>query len=262
MANVAGWPPVDYFIAFWYLQRNALRAAIMRHHRFLGDFDLSQHDIEITDLRIIHQIANVLRMRVGDEVILVAQSHGQEARVRITGITKTSLICLRESDPCVVPEPVRTVTLFMSILKKENYEFVVEKATEIGVRTIVPIITRRTVKFAVKKDRLQKIACEAAEQSGRGSIPDIKSPITFEDALAIKSEHAANFFFDIGGEPYSRDASTRSPHVFIGPEGGWDDKERDLARRAGLIRVELGRQILRAETAAIVASYLAVQGLL
>jgi 16S rRNA (uracil1498-N3)-methyltransferase len=139
-------------------------------------------------------------------------------------------------------------------LKRENFEWLVQKATECGIHYIVPILTRRTVKQGLKLERLREIAREAAEQSGRGRVPGIGEPMPFAEALDAATKAGATYFFDVGGKRYTGSGERAS--LFIGPEGGWDPEERALAIESRAMIADLGPRVLRAETAATIASFL------
>ena len=143
------------------------------------------------------------------------------------------------------------------VLKKENFEWAVQKAVEVGVKEITPIITARTVKLGLNKDRLKKIIKEAAEQSGRGILPKLNEAIIFDEAIKSAKENDLNLFFNIGGKNVQHSMSNISKiGIFIGPEGGWDEEEIKKAQSSnGFTIVGLGKTILRAETAAVIASY-------
>jgi len=131
------------------------------------------------------------------------------------------------------------------------------------VKEIVPLLTERTIKTGLRIDRLDRIAREAAEQSGRGMIPVIHEPMSFEAALTAKPAERTDVFLHTGPAvlPWAtavREATAIGCH--IGPEGGWTEKEANLAMQHGVILGSLGPLILRGETAAIIASYLAVRG--
>jgi 16S rRNA (uracil1498-N3)-methyltransferase len=151
-------------------------------------------------------------------------------------------------------EPARSVTLCCSILKRENFELVVQKATELGVSRIIPIIAERTVKTGLKMERLKAIAKEATEQSGRGVVPDISEPMSLTDALALPGH---KLFFHTGTQAHPA-LSSDPALLFIGPEGGWSDRDVAAAVSAGCQVCSLGKRTLRGETAAIVACYQAV----
>jgi len=225
--------------------------------RFFGDFDLSLEKIRLTHKERINQLRNVLRLKPGNSVILV-DGGGKEAVAKITDLQKNfvefQIIQIKENDL----EPQRQVILYASILKRNNFEWVVQKTTEVGVVKIVPLITERTVKLNLRLARLQKIAEEAAEQSGRAKVPEIQSPVEFREALL--ASRGTNLFFDASGKPFSKTIKLlpTSVSVWIGPEGGWSDVEKKLARQAGFSFVNLSKLSFRAETAAVIAVYLAI----
>jgi len=208
----------------------------------------------------LHQIKNVLRLGTGEEIILV-NGQSQEAIVKIITYGKdfvsAEIQTVRENKN----EPERRVILYCSILKRENFELVVQKATEVGVSAIVPVICEHTIKTGLKKERLVKIIKEAVEQSGRGMVPDLSEPISFEQAVKEAQQNDENFFFD-PSTSFRVDfdfKKKKTVGLFIGPEGGWGNFEIDLVRQRGFKMVSLGKLTLRGETAAIVASYLACQ---
>ncbi len=255
----------------------------MRRHRFIGHFDLTQPALAINDSEFYNQIKNVLRLAPGEELIL-ADGNENEAHAIIStiepGVITVKLNRLQHN----TNEPTRSVTLYCAILKRENFEWVVQKATEVGVKTIVPITTKRTIKLGLRPDRLEKISKEAAEQSGRGVVPQLHATLTFDQAIAHAQSNAQNYFLDVNGIPSSvianpfdgirvnsakqsqdpdcRVATTprndNSVGIFIGPEGGWDPAEIEIARLKNFIITSLGPLTLRAETAATIAAYLAV----
>lgn len=236
----------------------------MKLHRFIGDFDFTHNPVRITDAELLHQMRDVLRLREGEEVIIgdgemnealgtVKKLAKDFAEVEITGTSENE------------NEPETKVTLYCAILKRENFELVVQKATEVGVSEIVPIITERTVKLGLKEDRLEKIIREAAEQSERGIVPKLHEPTKFEDALADAEKNDANWLFDFDGQPISectlQENLPKKLGIFIGPEGGWEQDEINTAQEYDtgmnkLAVVSLGKLTLRAETAAIIAVYI------
>jgi len=164
----------------------------MRLHRFILDLDLADDRLVISDFETINQIRNVLRLEVGDRFV-VCDGKGKEATVQIftgplgpserdapKGAGNILVDVLDRRD--VASESSARVTLYCAVLKRENFELVVQKVTECGIAAIVPIISTRTVKLGVKLERLEKIAREASEQSGRGVIPEILGPIPLKDA--------------------------------------------------------------------------------
>ncbi len=239
----------------------------MKIHRFIGDFNLADARIKIIDSESIHQIKNVLRLKVGDRIIL-GDGKAKEVLAQILNFQKN----LIEAEPIEcrlnTNEPKKETILYCSILKKENFETVVQKATEAGVREIVPLVVARTVKLNINEERLLKIIKEAAEQSGRGVLPILNKTLAFEEALEHSKQNCLNLFFDKSGQ-----SLTESHHyellpldkkfdlcrhigIFIGPEGGWHEDELKIAREKNFMIVSLGKTTLRAETAAIVGSYI------
>lgn len=232
----------------------------MKLHRFIGEFNLDKKTLKLTNLDIINQIRNVLRLNVGDRFVL-CDNHLQEAVVKITDLNKEEInaeVIKKEKNG---REPKHRVSLYCSILKRENFELVAQKATEVGVVEIIPVISERTVKLGLKQDRLKKIIKEAAEQSGRGMVPKLRGSLNYEDALkdAVQNtEKAVIFDADGTGIKNISFAERNNTAIFIGPEGGWSDKELETAKNAGLQVASLGKFTLRAETAAAVASFLTV----
>src|SRR3989344_3133253 len=224
----------------------------MKIHRFIVDKDLYLGNFTVSDKEIVNQITKVLRLKQGD-FILLSDGKKEEAKAQITKILKGGLeveildVFVNKNEPSV------NVILYCAMLKKENFELVVQKATEVGVKEIVPVITKRTVKTGFKKDRLEKIIKEACKQSGRGMIPKLHDPVGFEDA--VKNAGDQNLFFDSSGAKLqTTHYKLQTINVWIGPEGGWDESELNLAKESGFKITSLGNLILRAETAAIISS--------
>ncbi|MGB9763273.1 MAG: RsmE family RNA methyltransferase [Minisyncoccia bacterium] len=231
----------------------------MRLYRFLVQDTFNSHYLRIIDEKIIKQWLKVLRLKEGDEVILI-NGQNQEALVKLINIShdfiEGEIIEVRKNQN----EPKIETYLYCSILKKENFELVVQKATEVGVKEIIPLITSRTIKLNLNQKRLEKIVQEAAEQAGRGIVPLINNPVNFENAIQFARNNDLNILFDPEGTKFTKNIikNKNKIGVFIGPEGGWDDKEIDLAQRNNFKIISLGKLILRAETAAIIAPYLII----
>ncbi len=231
----------------------------MKTHRFFADFQLDKKQIRLTDKELLNQFKNVLRLKTGDKIML-ADGRLNEAEAQIKSISKDFVeieiikISKNENEPAV------HVILHVSILKKENFEWVVQKATEIGIKEIAPIVSKRTVKLSLRQDRLEKIIKEAAEQSGRGIVPVLREPLGFKKALEYAKQNDDNLFFDSSGviihDSKFMIHDSRRIGAWIGPEGGWDEEELRLAKENGFKIVSLGKLTLRAETAAVIASYL------
>ncbi|MEK7505174.1 MAG: RsmE family RNA methyltransferase [Patescibacteria group bacterium] len=227
----------------------------MKTHRFIGNFDFKNKEIELTDRELINQLKNVLRLEVGAE-ILIGNGKGEEARVKIKSTEREKVnLEIIEVRP-IASEPTRKVKLFCAILKKENFELAVQKATEIGVSEITPVITERTVKTGLNYERLNKIIKEAAEQAGRGILPKLNETLNFEKAL--QTEAGPKILFHPSGE-HLAPVVDEQISVFIGPEGGFTENEVELAKQNSAQIATFGPLIFRAETAAIIASYLAAR---
>ena len=229
----------------------------MRLHRFIGHFDLNQKQIVVNSEDFVNQARNVLRLKVGDKLIL-CDGNLKEAVAEIVNLNK-EFAELKIVETCKNEnESEKNVALYCSVLKKENFEITVQKAVEVGVKEIVPIITDRTVKLGLNKERLNKIIKEAAEQSGRGILPNLNEAIDFDKAIIeAKNKNEVNLFFQIGYPPLGHSMSKfKKIGVFVGPEGGWTEEEMKIAQSNGFTLVGLGKTILRAETAAMISSYL------
>ena len=217
--------------------------------------DLSQESVVITETDLISQWKNVLRLGVADAVILT-DGAGMEAEGVIESLDKKRAVVNITSRTEISREPKRSVTLYAALIRRENFELIVQKATEVGVTKIVPLLTSRTVKTGYNGERLVKIAKEACEQSGRTRMPEITEPLRFEDAVS-EAKHGQSFIFHVSQTPASNGLGSGDANLFIGPEGGFTDEEISFAEKAGLKTRSLGTLTLRAETAAIVASYIA-----
>jgi len=236
----------------------------MRLHRFFVEERLGGESIRISDEKLLHQMRDVFRLKTDDEVIFFDQPTGEvggagiDYRYVITMISKKEGVFEKRGvEKNYIPE--KKVTLLMSVIKKENFELVVEKATELGVTEIVPIVTERTLVKNLNIERLRKIMIEASEQCGRGDIPTLGESLDLKAALENYPDIIA---FDITGgkfENINQKSETSSLRTFsssallIGPEGGWSEKELALLTEKSITLAKLGDTTLRAETAAIVA---------
>jgi len=223
----------------------------------LVDFGFGSGNIKVSDREIYHQIKDVLRLKIGEKIILF-DNDLNEAVAEIIGINKDDIECeiveIKKNDR----EPKKEIILYCSSLKGGHFEIVAEKATEVGVKKIVPIICERTIKTGVKKERLEKIIKEAAEQSCRGVIPVLEDVVDFKKAAEKAGENDSNLLFDLSGEKISDlDKKSQKIGIWIGPEGGWSENEIKIAKQEKFRIISLSSLTFRAETAAIIASYLA-----
>lgn len=202
------------------------------------------------------QIRSVLRLRPDDQ-ILVLDNSSMEYSVRLRSPTE-GVIEERHRNEA---EPSLQLTLYQGLLKGPKFELVLQKGTEIGITRFVPVTTERSVAGEPgesKQRRYEAIVREAAEQSGRGKLPDLSPALSLREAL--DAAEARLIVPWEGEEQASLTGLEFQPNdcvsLFIGPEGGFSDAEIVAARNAGAEIVTLGRRILRAETAALVAATL------
>ena len=237
----------------------------------------------------VNHIKNVLRLRPGDEISVRTGQDEREYRYGIEEFTDSEVICrlrfVKESD---VELPVK-VLLFQGLPKSDKMDLIVQKAVELGVTEIIPVQMRRSVvklegaKIAKRTQRWQAIAEGAAKQSRRAVVPLVREPMTMEEAVRFASQNT-----DVRLLPYElqeEDGSTReimesirsgipglsgtsdthsgvseapdtrsvnAVSIFIGPEGGFEPEEVELAKAAGILPISLGKRILRTETSALV----------
>ncbi len=207
-------------------------------------------------------ISRSLRMRVGEEIVL-CDAEGSDMECRIVKITDSEVTCevlrCKESEA----EPKVEVVLYQCLPKGDKLESVVRKATELGVSKVVPVLSARCVSrpdkkaFAKRAERLRKIALEAAMQSGRGKIPEISEMVEFKACVKEAAESdLAIIMYEKSGESFSKvlsGFSGRRISVIVGSEGGFEESEAEYAAENGVQTVNLGKRILRTETAPICA---------
>jgi 16S rRNA (uracil1498-N3)-methyltransferase len=229
----------------------------MKFHRFITSFDLDENKITITEKELVHQITKVLRLNIGEQIILCDQS-GNEVLAEIVAVEKNVECRVLEKRKNKV-ESACYVTLYCSILKKDNFDLIVQKTTEVGVKEIIPIICGRTIKKEVNLDRLNKIAKEASEQSGRTFVPIISAPLKLKDAIARAKENDVNIVFQMVEKDFCCGLlrNKKKIGIFVGTEGGWTENEIVLMKENNFLALSLGPTVLRGETAAIIGTYLA-----
>lgn len=227
---------------------------------FAAPENFSEKEIRLSEDESRH-LRDVLRLRSG-EIVAVFDGLGNEFLCRIEKMERKAVsLSILEKAAAPSPESDLNLTLALALLKGEKFDLVVQKATELGVKKIVPLETLRAdVKLKDEKDvakkleRWQRIALEAAKQSGRAVVPMIEKPIRFEDFVETCSGERM-FFAERGGERLNQmsNANFEKLTIVVGAEGGWEESEIELARDEHFKIVTLGGRILRAETAAIVA---------
>ena len=207
-------------------------------------------------------LRDVLRLKAGDEVY-VFDGRGREFRAQVVNTIRDSaeLRIDAEVEPAKPESPLR-LNLCVALLKGEKFDLVVQKATELGVSRVTPVITRyadihlRDESDAAKRvARWQRIALEAAKQSGRAFVPEISAPVAL---AAVTVEGLGVMFSERGGEPLETliKQTPATVTALVGSEGGWSDEELESARARNFHVITLGGRILRAETAAITVTAL------
>jgi 16S rRNA (uracil1498-N3)-methyltransferase len=213
---------------------------------------------------------DVLRLKPGD-LVFVFDGEGREFQCRIeeSGRSSAQVTVIGEVQPARPESPLR-LTLGVALLKGEKFDLVVQKATELGVSFIVPVITkladmrfRDELEAGKRVARWQRIALEAAKQSGRAFVPQVTAPVAFPSLMKAKCSDGGQrlLFSEIGGDPLVETTKRFATHpvsitAVVGSEGGWTDEEIEQARQCGWYIVTLGGRTLRAETAAIAVAAL------
>ena len=228
-----------------------------------------------------HQISRVLRLKPGDRVVLV-DGAGHEHTVRLDEVRSSAVAGSVEQVRPSRPEPRLFLTLYQALVPRDRFETVLQKGTEVGISRFVPVWCERSIVpggeriDAGRLERWRRIVTEAAEQCERGIVPEIATPLRFQDGLSqavlagptlIAWERERERSIRDGlrealtrsGDVASARRTERAPlGLFVGPEGGYSNLEIQLARDAEAITVSLGPRILRTETAGPILAALAL----
>lgn len=204
-----------------------------------------------------HYIVHVMRAKIGDRISLFNGRDG-EWLAELSETTKRSctVTCKVQTAP---QSEVPDLWLVFAPVKKTPADYLTQKATELGVRVLQPIMTRRTIVTRVNSERMRANAVEAAEQSERVTVPEIREAVALDKLLAVWPTERRIVFCDEAGDARPiREALADAPDgpwaIFTGPEGGFDPAERALLRaQPHVTPVSLGPRILRADTAALAA---------
>ena len=223
----------------------------MKQHRFfVKDTELGE-SIWVDDKNLLRQWLSVLRYQTGSQLVLF-DGEREDRLYELTrignGAVQLKLVTELERR---IPE--RDLYLLFSLLKKDKNDWVLQKCTELGVRHFVPILSSRTEKTGFNLERAAKIVVEAAEQCGRSDVPRVREPIHLETALKEFEGKIDLYFAEQSDHLLSTTSHLPSAvGVFIGPEGGWTEEEKELLA-ANCEKLNLSQFTLRAETASIVA---------
>jgi len=206
-----------------------------------------------------HHAREVLRLRAGADVAIF-DGVGGEWEAVLDEVSRTRVLARLGHPRTARPEPPLRIVLALPPLKGDRMELVIQKATELGVHEIWPVITARTdaagrpALAGSRQERWEKVASGASEQCGRAVVPRIESTATLDRLLGQAFDGTRLVFLEDGSGTRPKDWP-RSPKVLclLGPAGGWDPREVERIREAGFLPAHLGPRVLRAETAAIVA---------
>ncbi|HIP71306.1 MAG TPA: 16S rRNA (uracil(1498)-N(3))-methyltransferase [Anaerolineae bacterium] len=234
-----------------------------KHRFFVSPEQIGEEQVVLRGEQA-RQICYVLRMGAGDEIVAL-DNLGWEYGVRLTAVSAQQvsgdILEKRET----ASEPAGHITLYQSLMKRDKFEWVLQKGTEVGVSRFVPLVTQRSLVQDIdikpsKMARWQKIITEAAEQARRGRIPELMLPMRWSEALAGLDADVALIPWEEVREPDLRQvlAGVRPSRLalFVGPEGGFAQEEVAAAVAHNVQPITLGPRILRAETAAIVTAAL------
>ncbi|WP_338426598.1 16S rRNA (uracil(1498)-N(3))-methyltransferase [Sphingopyxis kveilinensis] len=224
--------------------------------RLFIDAPLGADSMPMIDGAAAHYLLGVMRLKAGDPVLLFDNRSGEWLAV-IDDATRRSAT-LRIDRHLRDIEAVPDLWLCFAPVKKARLDWIIEKATELGVRCLQPVITERTIVERVKRERLEAQIVEACEQCGRTALPALADPVKLPQLLKDwPAGRALLFANEAGGVPMGRLAAPAPAAILTGPEGGFTDRERALlTAHPAVHRLSLGPRILRAETAAIAATTL------
>ncbi len=228
--------------------------------RFFIDYKPTVGDSAVVEGADARHIAGSLRMTVGEGLTL-CDGNGTDYTCTILSVERERVVLSVDEAVPTTAEPTLAVTLYMGLPKGDKMELIIQKCVELGVAAIVPVTTARSIvrldaKDAAKKQvRWQKIADEAAGQSGRGILPTVEAPITWKQALARWEKENTLLCYEGGGAPIGRLVTPEDTalSLVVGPEGGFDPAEVAAVTDLGGRIATLGPRILRCETAPIAA---------
>jgi 16S rRNA (uracil1498-N3)-methyltransferase len=232
----------------------------MRLNRIYTPGPLSSgNDIALT-LAGANHVARVLRMRVG-ETLAVFDGNGNEFHAELARIDGNQVIVRIGEHIAGTRESPLTITLVQGISRSERMDWALQKATELGVNVIAPVLTSRSVvrlddkQSTKKQEHWQNIVIGACEQSGRSHVPQVLAPVTLRQYLQEHQKDGMRLVLSPTGHSGLAGLTSMSKRVelLIGPEGGLDDEEIERAQTVGFIPVRLGPRVLRTETAAVTA---------
>ncbi|GAB4534403.1 MAG: 16S rRNA (uracil(1498)-N(3))-methyltransferase [Thermodesulfovibrionia bacterium] len=224
---------------------------------FLPPEFLSSREITITDDNARYLIT-VLRIRPG-ELLMVLDGLGNRYLCRVLGVHKKGVVVEKIERQGYSTESPLNIILAQGIAKGEKMNLIIQKATELGVTRVIPLITERSqVRHTEKVERWRRIATSASQQSGREIVPEIEGPLDFNEFIRQMETGGGIIFFEEERvrnlkQTLNQIRDKREVILLIGPEGGFTDEEVNQAFERGFMSVSLGPRILRTETATITA---------
>lgn len=209
------------------------------------------------DIEETRHLRDVLRMKPGEKA-QIFDGDGREFLAEVDSIGKNQTV-LRIVDEIAAPAPESDldITIAASVYKNDKFDLVIQKAVELGVARVAPIVTFRSeTKLQAtenRSERWRKIALEATKQCERARVMTVMDPVTFDDFIAgVDSGSGVLLMFsEKDGKGIPKELPHKKITALVGPKGGWEDSEIEIAEQRGFIPIKLGRRIMRAETAAI-----------
>ncbi len=230
---------------------------------FVDKKNIREDRIYITDKDDIKHLSKVVRHRIGD-IVEISDNCETEYEIELDDMSLDSVSGRIISQNKFEREPFLRVTLYQGIPKQGKMELIIQKTTELGIDTVIPVFTQHTVvqdrgNFDKKTERWQKIADEASKQCRRGIIPIVEPAVSFDKALELMSENDLNIFCYEDERKTTLKQILRSSEalackkvgLIIGPEGGFSESEFKMATEAGALSASLGKTVLRVETASV-----------
>lgn len=201
---------------------------------------------EVTEKELVKQVSRVLKLKKGEHIMLKGESFGYECEISEVSHNTLQVFVLQKNEN----KSKHKTSLLFCIPKKDKFELILEKCTEIGITDFYPLVSDRTIKTNINLERASKIIQEASEQAQRLDTPKLHTIQKLEDVLG----ELRPIVFDVEGTVFTKDASFEEKTFLIGPEGGFSEKELQLFKEKGLKIYKLGDTVLKTETAAIVVS--------
>lgn len=229
----------------------------MRLHRFFIQQPLGE-EIVIRNKDLLKQWFTVFRYTEGDTVILFNGESDDFVYEIVSHTKQEAIFRFLYSEKNISTET--SVTLAVSLIKKDNLELIVQKGTELGVSSFVFFLSQRSEKKQADMERLTRIAIEATEQSGRRTVPRLQGVFELKEALETLVSSGVVYILNMNGDSVSSVLKKiggvhTSVSLCIGPEGGWTEEEKEYFQEKGITSLSLTSTVLRAETAAIVGAY-------